>query len=140
MQIEVITPEKITQRTEGVEILIPTTDGIIGVRKGHIPLIATLSTGEIIIKKENGDSEFLAVSGGFVEVLPHSIKIMADTADLAEDLSEEMIQEAIEEAKKVKASSEDSLEVAKAVQLIELSLARMKSVQRKKRHHNTTLI
>lgn len=140
IKVEVITPEKITHLTEGVEIIIPTTEGIIGVRKGHIPLITPLSTGEIIIKKENGESEFLAVSGGYIEVLPDSIKIMADNADLADVLNEEAVLAAIEEAQKIKARDVDAIEMARAASLIELNLARLKSIQRKKRHRSETVI
>lgn len=134
IKVEIITPEKVTHLTEGVEIIIPTSEGIIGVCKGHIPLITPLATGEIIIKKENAESEYLAVSGGYVEVLPNSVRIMADTADLADALNEEVVTRAIEEAQKVKAENIDAVEVARAAALIELNLARLKSIKRKKRH------
>ena len=51
--IEIISPEKLVHHTEGVEVIIPTADGEIGVRTGHLPLLAPLIAGPVIVKKHS---------------------------------------------------------------------------------------
>jgi F-type H+-transporting ATPase subunit epsilon len=132
MKIEVITPEKVAKTTEGVEVIIPTTNGVIGVRRGHLPLVAPLKIGEVVIKHQNGELEHLAVARGFVEVLPESVNILTDSADLANELDQEKIEKAILEAKKAKEEAKDKSQFAAATSLIELNLARLKVSKRKK--------
>lgn len=134
MKISVITPEKIAKTTEGVEVIVPTTNGIIGVRRGHLPLVAPLKIGEVIIKHQDGDLEHLAVAHGFVEVLPESVNILTNSADLADELDQEKIEKAILEARKAKDEAKDKTQFANATSLIELNLARLKVSKRRKAH------
>lgn len=132
LEIEVITPERIVHRTQGKEVVIPTVDGFIGVRPGHLPLIAPLKTGQVVVKSENNQEEYLIVQGGFVEVLPDKIRIMADSAEREEERDEFAVQEAIKAAQKLKNEAEDKRQFAAATALIEFNLARLKLTQRKK--------
>jgi F-type H+-transporting ATPase subunit epsilon len=134
LHVEVITPEKIVHHTQGDEVILPTPTGQLGIRSNHLPLITPLATGEIIIKRDSGQREFYAVAGGFVEVLPDMVRVMADSADRADDLDEIAVHQAIERARKAKEEAEDDVKLADATALIELNLARLKAVQRKKAH------
>jgi F-type H+-transporting ATPase subunit epsilon len=134
LKVEIITPERIVHQTEGEGVIVPTIEGQIGVRSGHLPLIAILQTGEIIVKKPHGRNEFYAVAGGFVEVLPNMIRVMADSADRADELDEMAVHQAIERARKAKEEAEDDVKMADATALLELNIARQKAIQRKKAH------
>jgi len=133
--VEIITPEKLLHTTKGVEVLLPTITGELGIRTNHIPLIAILKAGAIVVKQKDGGEEVFAVAGGFVEITNNTIHVLADTAERAEDLHEERIKEAIERAKEMKEEHPQSRQ-AFAVALPEANIARLKAIQRKKAHHH----
>ena len=132
LDIEILTPEGITFSGQGNEVLIPTTQGVIGVRTGHLPLIAPIRPGEIVIKQEGGKEERLAVAGGFAEVLSNQVHILADAAESSDALDEELVAQAVEHARQAKESATNQVETDKATALIEANLAKLKIAQRKK--------
>lgn len=134
LKIEIITPERLVHTTEGEEVIVPTVNGMIGIRTGHVALIAPLKPGEIIVKNGSLEQDFLAVAGGFVEVNNNVVRILADSAEHAHEIDELAITEAIERAKQAKADTADRVEHAEATALIELNLARLKVAGRKKSH------
>lgn len=137
IRIEVLTPERLVGETEGAEVLVPTVNGIVGIRTGHLPLIAPLKPGEVLVKDADGnDLEHYAVSGGFLEVSENTVRILADTAERADELDELKIQENIARAEQRKADAKDSHELAEATALLEQNFSRLKVAQRKKHHHN----
>jgi F-type H+-transporting ATPase subunit epsilon len=135
--VEIVTPERLVHTIKGMEAMLPTVDGQIGIRRGHLPLIAPLKAGEIIVKQEDGTQEFYAISGGFAEILGNTVHILADTAERAEELNEERVTTAIERAQKLKSESPVTTEsYADAAAQLEANLARLKTIQRKKAHHH----
>lgn len=130
--IEIVTPERIVHTLKGVEVVLPTTEGQIGIRKGHIPLITPLKSGQIVVKQENGDEELYAVGGGFAEVLGNTVRILADSAERAEELDEKKIEEAIARAHSLKSEAGNDHEIADAAAQLEANIARLKVIQRKK--------
>ena len=72
-------------------------EGELGVGYGHAPLLTSLKPGPIRVKKENGEQEIYYVSGGYLEVQPKLITVLADTALREEDLDEEAAQKATDE-------------------------------------------
>lgn len=136
LTIEVISPEKALHRTEGTEVLLPTTAGQLGIRTGHRPLIAELKPGEVVVKKEGAKDEVLATFGGVVEVFEDTVYVLADTAELAEELDELKIQEAIHRAEVLKSEAKDSGELKAASTLLAANLLRMKAVKRQRGHRH----
>ena len=134
LKIQVITPEKLVSSTEAVEIVIPTENGNIGVRSGHIPLLAPIKPGEIKIKHQGKAEESLVVYGGFVSIANNEVEILADSAERTEDLNEKLIETAIERARKVKMTTLSPVELEKVGLELEINLARLKALNRKKRH------
>lgn len=134
LKVEIITPEKIVHQTQGDEVILPTLDGFIGVRKGHLPLISPLKAGEITVKTNRGHKEFFAISGGFVEVLPHSVTVLADSADRAEDIDEKAVKEAMELAADLKKKAPSDVQFTEATALLEMNLAKMRAVKKRKAH------
>jgi F-type H+-transporting ATPase subunit epsilon len=135
LTLELTTPER-NVLTETVDsATIPTAQGEITVLPGHIPLVANLATGMITVRRNTVES-FLAVSGGFLEVLPDGrIVILADSADRAEDLDLAKVEEARERARKLLEEKRGINDVATAGALaaLERELARVRVA----RHHRS---
>lgn len=132
IKVDIVSPERVVHQVSGVEVVLPTIDGEIGVRPGHIPLISVLTAGQVVVKQKDGSEDLYAVSGGFIEVINNHIRILADTAERAEELVELKIQEAIARAKQAKEEAGETHEFADAAAQLEANLARLKVVQRKK--------
>jgi F-type H+-transporting ATPase subunit epsilon len=86
--IEIATPEKHLAGERAEWIHIPTLKGYIGILPGHVPLVTILGTGELTFKTEKGEKS-LFVSGGFVEVLPTWVRIIAEIGERIEEIEEE---------------------------------------------------
>ena len=74
--------------------------GDLGVAPGHAPLITDLKPGPIRVIKQGGEQEVFYISGGFLEVQPNMVKVLADTAVRAADLDEAAAQQSLQEAEK----------------------------------------
>jgi F-type H+-transporting ATPase subunit epsilon len=70
-------------------VAIPGTNGELGIHPRHTPLLTRLSPGELRIETGNGELDYLYVSGGMVEIQPHCITILADSALRADDIDED---------------------------------------------------
>jgi len=85
LSVEIVTQEGLLLREDVDEIVAPGTEGYFGVRPGHTPLLASLGSGEIWIR--NGSRErYLTCFGGFCEVLPDHVNILAEIGERAEDI------------------------------------------------------
>ncbi|MHC5225258.1 F0F1 ATP synthase subunit epsilon [Ignatzschineria sp. LJL83] len=96
--------------------------GEIGVYPGHVPTLAQLKPGQVRLVLENGTEEIIWVSGGLLEIQPHEVIVLADSAERAKDLDAAAVAKAQAEAKAAIESGKPELDVEKA--LIELSLAK----------------
>ena len=74
--------------------------GDLGIAMGHAPLITSLKPGPITLTKQGGEKEVFYISGGFLEVQPNMVKVLADTVQRAGDLDEASAQEAVKAAEK----------------------------------------
>ena len=85
LELEIVTPTRrvLTERVS--EVILPSEDGYLGVRPGHAPLLARLDVGEVWYKKDGGES-FLALSGGFAEVLRTGVSILAETCEPVDEI------------------------------------------------------
>lgn len=103
MHLDVVSAEEKMFSGTIQEVVVPGTMGAMGILPRHAQLISQLSPGELRYKTDNGEQASLFVSGGIVEVQPHIVTVLADTAIRAEDLDEASAKEAIKQA-------EDALE------------------------------
>ncbi len=97
MQLDVVTPEKAVLSRKALEVVAPGSQGEFGVLIGHTPFLTTLKPGQIIVKTEDRDI-YLAVGGGFAEVISNRVIILAETADMAEDIIAEEVKAEIDQA------------------------------------------
>jgi len=97
IELAVVTPEGEIFRGDVDEVLLPGFDGYFGVLPGHEPLIVVLSTGRLEWRRDR-ETELAALSGGYAEVLPDRVIVLADVGELAEDIDLERAREARERA------------------------------------------
>ena len=85
LRLEFVTPERAIAHEDVDEVQIPGEDGYFGVLPGHAPLLAALRTGELWFRK-GSEKTFAFVDGGFAEVLPDRVAILAPVAERAADI------------------------------------------------------
>lgn len=127
---QIVTPERVVFEAQILQVSIPTENGEITVLPEHLPLVSILKPGVLELKLENNETEVLAVSGGFLEIVKDKVVILADTAEMAHDLNEEKIEEARKAAENIKIEATDDKDFANALGLIEKQLARSKAMKR----------
>lgn len=135
LTLELTTPERIVLKETYDSATIPTKEGEITVLPGHVPLVGTLAPGMITVRKGSEES-YLAVSGGFVEVMPYGrVVVLADTAERAEELDLSKVEEAREAARVLLAEGRRADDVATiaAAAALERELARVRVA----RHHHS---
>jgi len=96
------------------EVSAPAEMGEVGIMPRHAPLITRLKPGEIKLKVEGQEDQFFFVSGGILEVQPHVVTVLADTAIRAKDLDEASASEAKKRAEEALADSKGEIDYAKA--------------------------
>jgi F-type H+-transporting ATPase subunit epsilon len=113
-----------------VELVVAAgTEGDLGIGYGHAPLLSGLQPGPIRVITQSGEEEVFYISGGYVEVQPHAVTVLADTALRAEDMDEASAQQAKEEAERNIANRNGEFDYsAAAVQLAEAS-AQLRTLQ-----------
>ena len=89
IKLEIVSAEKAIFSGEAAMIVAPGKDGDLGIAPKHTPLLTTLRPGEIEIHKEGQDKEYIYVTGGILEVQPHMVTILADSATHSAELDEE---------------------------------------------------
>lgn len=117
-KLEIITPFQIIYQHQVKHVRMPGTEGYFGVLAGHAPFITTLRTGEIKVDLEH-ETKYFATSGGTVEVLPHSVTVLVETAEEASQIDVTRALSARDRAQKrlKEKSPETDLERAKAALL-----------------------
>jgi len=83
--LEIVTPDRSLVREEVDEIVVPGSEGYLGVLPGHTPLLAMLKVGELWFRIGQ-EKQFLAMAGGFVEVLPDRVTVLAQIAERAQEV------------------------------------------------------
>ncbi|TDO97437.1 F0F1 ATP synthase subunit epsilon [Marinomonas balearica] len=111
--------------------------GELGVHAGHAPLLTTLPPGPARLMKESGEEEVLFLSGGFLEVQPDQVIVLADVAVRASQLDEEAALEAKLHAEKVLGDTASDIDHSKAMKELNDALARLKAIQALKVIHRT---
>ncbi len=98
-----------------VESFIATgSEGELGVSYGHAPLLTSLIPGPVRIETQNGEEQVFYVSGGFLEIQPGVVSILADTAIRADDVDEAAAEEARKEAEQALANQTGDFDYGRA--------------------------
>lgn len=120
MPIEIVTPERKVYENEANLIIARGGDGDIGIMAGHSPVVTTLKISALRVKTDGGDHT-IAVSGGFLEVKPDKVTVLAESAELPEEIDVDRASRAKERAeRRVKDSKSGDIDARRA----ELALSR----------------
>ena len=103
--------------------------GELGISPRHAPLITQLKPGPIRVQKPDGEEEFYFVGGGILEVQPHMVTVLADTAVRGADLDEVTAKRAMEEAERELADRTGELEVAEAQAKLSEAIAQLQALE-----------
>lgn len=120
--LQVVTPERSVVHQEVDEVLLPGSLGYLGVLPGHTPFLTSLKIGEIKYR-QGSKTSFLAVSWGFVEILPDKVTVLADLAEHPEEIDVESAQEAKLRAEKMLRNPDSEYKTALAT--LEQALVRL---------------
>ena len=97
LELEITTPEKKAFKGTVDEIIAPGADGLLGIRPGHAPLLATIMPG-ILSFEVAGEAHLYALGGGFIEIAENHVRVLADTADRDRDIDLERARAALADA------------------------------------------
>jgi len=113
-----------------VEMVIATgTAGDLGITPGHMALLTELKPGPVRVVKQFGEEEVFYVSGGFLEVQPHMLKILADTALRADDVDEAAAAEAQRQAKLALENQNGDFDYSRAATQLAEAAAQLRTLQ-----------
>jgi F-type H+-transporting ATPase subunit epsilon len=133
IRLEIVTPEKLAYSDEVDAVILPGSEGELGVLPHHAPLISLLGAGELRVRK-GGLEESFAIVGGFVQVLPDKVVVMAETADLAAEIDLERAQEARRAAERaLEAGLVEPADLAQARAALQAALVRIRVAERRHR-------
>jgi len=83
--LEIVTPDRALVRADVDELQVPGSEGYLGILPGHTPLLSSLKVGELWYRVGQ-ERHYLAIAGGFVEVLPDRVTVLAQIAERAQDI------------------------------------------------------
>ncbi len=129
--LEIITPERLAYKDEVEMVTAPTAMGVIGILSHHVPLFSLLVEGEVKVAKSDTEY-FLAIGGGFLEVMEGRVQILVSRAVHAHELNESEIKKAESRAKDAILQGVKGGELAEAQTLLRRSLLEMKVFHRRR--------
>ncbi|MDC3332824.1 F0F1 ATP synthase subunit epsilon [bacterium] len=103
--------------------------GDLGVGYGHAPLLTSLEPGPVRVKKQNGEEEVYYVSGGYLEVQPGVVSLLADTAIRADDLDEAAALEAQKEAEQALTNQSGDFDYSRASAQLASAVAQLRTLR-----------
>jgi len=104
--------------------------GDLGILPRHAPLLTKLKPGEVRVERSDGEEEFYYVSGGMLEIQPHCITVLADTAIRAKDLDEAAAKQAKEQAEQALRDKQGEIDLAQAERELAEAMAQLQAIQK----------
>jgi len=133
VHLEIVTPERLAYEGDVDSVVCPGIEGELGVLPHHAPLLTTLGVGELRIRT-GGQEEYFAIAGGFLQVRPDKVVVMAETADLASEIDLEAAEKARRDAEKALAEGfNEPADLARARAAMERALLRIRVAERRRR-------
>ncbi len=132
--LEIVTPERLAYSDTVDAVVLPGVEGELGVLPHHAPLVTMLGIGELRIRKAGAEESF-AIVGGFLQVRPDRVVVMAETADMASEIDLEKAQEARREAERALEGTAptDAVDLAAARASLQQALLRVRVAERRHR-------
>ncbi len=123
-RLEIATPNRLLVRADAEEAQIPGRNGYLGILPEHAPLVSELKAGELSYR-EGGRTSRLAVSWGFVEVLPDRVTVLAETAEKPEEIDVTRAEQARQRAEQRLKSPDPDTDINRSMVALERALVRL---------------
>ena len=136
IDLTIVTPERSVVHEQVDELQIPGAGGYFGVLPGHAPLFSELKVGEVSYRR-GSVWVYLSVAWGFVEVQPNQVRILAETAERAQEIDLERATRAKKRAEERIAKGGDTLDYNRALIALERALIRIQVAARAHQRLNT---
>ncbi|MEC1177714.1 F0F1 ATP synthase subunit epsilon [Metasolibacillus meyeri] len=123
--VSIVTPDGPAYDSEVTMVVTKTVSGEMGVLPGHIPMVAPLAVGAVKLKKQDGSTDYVAVSGGFIEIRPDKVSILAPSAESAASIDVARAKEALKRAEGRLQSKQDDIDFKRAEFALKRALNRI---------------
>ena len=130
IHVDIVSPEGQLFAGEANMVFAPAVQGEIGIAPRHAPLLTTLKAGEVRVQVEGEDEHLFYVGGGALEIQPHLVSILADTAARARDLDEAAALAAKQRAEEAVRSRTDQIDIAEATAELARAVAQLRAIER----------
>jgi F-type H+-transporting ATPase subunit epsilon len=130
MHLEIITAERLVYSDEVDMVIAPGFDGQLGILPMHAPLMTMLKPGELTVRKD-GENMYVAVSGGFMEVLGNKVSVLADACERSDEIDEQRAEQAVQRAQERLANRGSDTELERAVSALRRAQVRVDLVRRR---------
>jgi F-type H+-transporting ATPase subunit epsilon len=132
LKIDIVTAERVVY-SEDVDIIVaPGVEGQLGILPHHAPLMTILQAGELVVRR-GGEEDSLAISGGFLEVRPDRVIVLADSAERAEEIDEARAEAAKKRAEERLATRHAGLDEDRCEAALRRAMARLTVAEKIKR-------
>ncbi len=132
IRLDIVTAERAVYSEEVEIVVAPGIEGQLGILPHHTPLMTTLVPGELRVRK-GGEETLLAITGGFLEVRPDRVIILADAAERDEEIDLARAEAAKKRAEERLAHPTPEIDIARAEAALNRALARIKVAERRRR-------
>lgn len=132
IKLDVVTAERVVFSDEVDVIIAPGIEGQLGVLPHHTPLMTMLKPGELLVRKD-GEEFSLVITGGFLEVRPNRVIVLADAAERVEEIDMARAEEAKRRAQEQLRERPPEVDTARAQAALLRALARLEVVQRRRK-------
>ena len=133
MKLEIVTAERLVYEDQVNSGVAPGIEGQLGILPHHAALLTTLQPGELTIRKDGEEDVYMAISGGFLEVMNNRVVVLADTAERVDEIDEGRAEEAMRRAQEQLDIRTEDVNLERALTAIMRSQTRLKVVRRRRR-------
>lgn len=130
IQVQVVSAEHEIYAGEAAMVFAPAIMGEVGIKPRHTPFLTLLGPGEVRVTTANGEQESFYISGGILEVQPHLVTVLSDTAVRAEHIDEAAAKEAKLRAEQQMKDRSGDFEYARAQAQLAEAVAQLQTLQR----------
>ena len=125
LHLQIATPDHLLVDDDVSEVQVPGADGYLGILPQHAPLLSELGSGEMYYITAKGSKRTLAVSFGWLEVLPDKVRILAGVAESAEEIDAARAEKALHRAEQRLTGNEAGIDIARSLNALKRAQARL---------------
>ena len=130
IHVDIVSAEGEIFAGEATMVFAPASGGEIGIAPRHAPLLTTMKAGEVRVQDLNGEEHLFWVGGGALEVQPHKVTVLADTAARAKDLDEAAALAAKQRAEEALRDRVGAMEIAEAQAELARAAAQLRAIEK----------